>query len=258
MIGACYVGFVSLAGIAAASAAETEQPWGGLLARLAPTPAPSSEAPAPTAAVAPDGKVIPINPPARDVQRANGSASAATPCPDAKPMATADAMALVKAVATSEDFFPDFVMSVAKIESHYDATALSEKGAFGLMQLMPETAAGYKVNLCDPADNVRGGVRFLRDLHGRYRNPIFILAAYNAGEKAMLSSRGLPPYPETVAFVANVLNDFYTWPALPRTASADKAARRTAGDDLIQQPDSKPRTAGGPAWTDGFVMHVDD
>ena len=54
----------------------------------------------------------------------------------------------------------------------------------------------------DPEANVRGGVRFLRFLHDRYKNPFFILAAYNAGEEAVQKSRGVPPYPETVRFVA--------------------------------------------------------
>lgn len=261
MIRVCCAGMLSLAGASVSTAAENQPSWGGLLAGLGPAPA-SNETPAPNATVAPDGKIIPINAPPRDVQRLGAAPAATAPCPDAKPLAAADAMTLVRSVATSEDFYPDFVVSVAKIESHYDATALSDKGAYGLMQLTPDTAAFYKVNICDPADNVRGGVRFLRELHGRYKNPIFMLAAYNAGEKAMITSRGLPPYPETLAFVANVLNDFYAWPALPRTASADKLAGKatgaSAGDELIQQPDSKPHAAGGPEWTDGFVMHVDD
>lgn len=195
-----------------------------------------------------------------------------TPCTaGAVPISSDQARALILRIATEESFYPEFVLSVAKIESHYVSNALSPKGAYGLMQLTPDTAQRFKVDLCAPTDNVRGGVRYLRFLHDRYKNPFFILAAYNAGEKAVLESRGVPPYPETVRFIADVMNDFYTWPVAwtgPRenrvSAGADNAV--TQASNIIEtapapqsgaasKPESKPTPHD--SWSAGFVMHVE-
>ncbi|MCO5079786.1 MULTISPECIES: lytic transglycosylase domain-containing protein [unclassified Chelatococcus] len=156
-------------------------------------------------------------------------------------------------IATEEKFSPDFVQSVAKNESRYNSIALSEKGAFGLMQLLPQTADRFKVDLCDPADNVRGGIRFLRSLQDKYKNLFFVLAAYNAGEEAVAKSRGVPPYPETVRFVAQVINDFNSWP----TPGGDP--RASAQPDVVEMAPRADagRQRAGRQWNDGFVMHVD-
>ena len=167
----------------------------------------------------------------------------------------ADAEALVKRIATEENFYPDFVLSVARIESHFHMEAISPKGAIGLMQLMPATALRFTVDICDPADNVRGGVRYLRWLHDRYKNPIFILAAYNAGEIAVDQYRGVPPYPATVHYVAAVLNDFYTWP-LPDPAGVAPGAGPTKGRQAAQE--TAPVGGPVPGWSQGFVMHVEN
>ncbi|WP_131196787.1 lytic transglycosylase domain-containing protein [Lichenihabitans psoromatis] len=184
-------------------------------------------------------------------------------CPDAAALPPDTAKALVARIAVEEGFYPDFVISVAKIESHYRATVFSSKGAYGLMQLMPETAQRFGVDLCDPAGNIRGGIRLLRMLHDRYRNPFFILAAYNAGEEALLKNRGVPPFPETVRFVADVINDFYAWPATAPSARARDVMAAAAAPGIVEvapdpaasTPSTKPKAA--PPWSDGFVMHVD-
>ena len=194
-------------------------------------------------------------------------------CGEASALSTDAAKALVSRIAAEEGFYPEFVLSVAKIESRYDSTARSEKGAYGLMQLMPDTAQRFKVDLCDPEGNVRGGIRLLRTLHARYRNPLFILAAYNAGEDAVRKSRGVPPFPETVRFVADVLNDFYTWPnpaGGPTTVLAAasgpgilemEGSRATPAPFLPPGKPSGPHTPStkpaAPQWSDGFVMHVE-
>jgi hypothetical protein len=167
----------------------------------------------------------------------------------------ADAEALVKRIATEESFYPDFVLSVARTESHFHMEVISPKGAIGLMQLMPATALRFAVEICDPADNVRGGVRYLRWLHDRYKNPFFILAAYNAGETAVDEYRGVPPYPATVQYVAAVLNDFYTWP-LPGPAGVAPGAGRTKGRQAAQE--TAPGGGTVPGWSQGFVMHVEN
>src|SRR5262249_58310066 len=85
--------------------------------------------------------------------------------------------------------------------------AVSPKGAQGLMQLMPTTAATLGVrNSFDPRQNIEGGVRHLRGLIDRFPNRLALaIAAYNAGEKAVVQYGGIPPYPETQDYVSRVL-----------------------------------------------------
>jgi len=103
------------------------------------------------------------------------------------------------------------VHAVIFAESSYDPDAISPAGATGLMQLMPATAAQYGVrDLLDPAQNVSGGVRHLRDLLARFDGNVELaLAAYNAGAGAVIrAGNRIPPRPETVAYVPKVI-DYY-------------------------------------------------
>ncbi len=181
-------------------------------------------------------------------------------CHRGEPPSPAEAEALVRRVAQTEDFYPDFVLSVARIESHFRADQVSPKGAIGLMQLMPATAARFAVDICDPADNVRGGIRYLRILHDRYHNPFYMLAAYNAGEDAVAQYRGVPPFPETVRYVADVINDFYILPS-PGGAIGASAAGSPARHSLARRMASAPSSAAAQpeaSWSQGFVMHVEN
>jgi len=103
---------------------------------------------------------------------------------------------------------PEKVISaVIRVESGFNPRAVSRKGAQGLMQLMPSTAALLGVrNAFDPAENIDGGVRHLSGLLSRFSNDLpLALAAYNAGEQAVVSYRGVPPYPETLDYVDRIL-----------------------------------------------------
>ena len=102
---------------------------------------------------------------------------------------------------------PRLVHAVVRAESAYDPDALSHKGAVGLMQLMPGTAQRYGVaDSRDPAQNLDGGVRYLRDLLQQFRTVNLALAAYNAGENAVIShGNTVPPFPETRTYVQRVL-----------------------------------------------------
>ncbi len=99
------------------------------------------------------------------------------------------------------------VKAVIKAESGFRPWAVSPKGAVGLMQLMPETAARHQVrNSFDPRQNIEGGVKHLRLLIRRYRGDLIkVLAAYNAGEKAVDRSGGVPRIAETREYVRRVL-----------------------------------------------------
>lgn len=113
-------------------------------------------------------------------------------------------------VATNADRYgvdPDFALAVTWTESKFDRVRNSPKGARGPMQLMPATARRFAVkDVCDPAENIAGGVRYLRVLLDEFKNPIFAAAAYNAGEGAIYDNGGVPPFPETVRYVASVIN----------------------------------------------------
>jgi len=109
---------------------------------------------------------------------------------------------------------PALLHAVITAESAYDPDAISSAGAVGLMQLMPGTAQRYGVsNRRDPVANVSGGTRYLRDLLDMFDdNVVLAVAAYNAGENAVLNyGRKIPPYAETQTYVRRVLkyyNDY--------------------------------------------------
>jgi soluble lytic murein transglycosylase-like protein len=99
------------------------------------------------------------------------------------------------------------IWAVIRAESGFDARAVSSRGARGLMQLMPETAAILGVrDPFNPRENIHAGARHLRGMMERFRNDLpMALAAYNAGERPVASYGGIPPYPETREYVARVL-----------------------------------------------------
>ena len=108
---------------------------------------------------------------------------------------------------------PDaFVRSVMKAESAFHPDAVSPKGAIGLMQLMPDTARQLGVDPRDPNQNTDGGAQYLRALLAKYENDpnqvLLALAAYNAGPQAVERYHGVPPYPETRAYILRILKDW--------------------------------------------------
>ena len=105
------------------------------------------------------------------------------------------------------DVSPALVLAVMGIESAGQPDAVSPKGAEGLMQLIPDTAKRFGVtDSKDPAQNIKGGVAYLDWLMGEFdRDPLMVLAAYNAGEGAVRANDGVPPYAETRDYVPKVL-----------------------------------------------------
>lgn len=100
------------------------------------------------------------------------------------------------------------VIAIIRAESNYDPVAVSPKNAQGLMQLVPETARRFQVkNPFDPAQNVRGGIAYLRWLLAYFQGEIsLVAAAYNAGEKSVERYGGIPPFAETQAYVRRIVS----------------------------------------------------
>ncbi len=119
---------------------------------------------------------------------------------------------LVERAAANNGLPPDFVHLVVRSESGYRQDAVSRKGAIGLMQLMPETAATLHADPHDAEQNVEAGTRYLRDLLVQYKDyPDQVrraLAAYNAGPGAVQKYNGVPPYPETQNYVQRIVEAY--------------------------------------------------
>ena len=113
---------------------------------------------------------------------------------------------LVRSIAPHYGLDPALVLAVIEVESTFNTDAVSPKNAAGLMQLIPETAARFGVsNVFDPADNLRGGMKYLQWLLAYFEgNVTLALAGYNAGEHAVDRHGGIPLYPETQAYVRKV------------------------------------------------------
>lgn len=157
-----------------------------------------------------------------------------------------DQRALLCAVGRIYGLDPDLLEAIATVESHGDARAHSGAGALGLMQLMPATALRFGVmDPLDPVDNALGAARFIDYLRGQQRQPgdefdlPTILAAYNAGDGAVIRYGGVPPYPETRDYVRRVLWLYL----LGRGHSTDGRGRRSATQDSRQGRDIGRRHA---------------
>jgi soluble lytic murein transglycosylase-like protein len=113
---------------------------------------------------------------------------------------------LVKVNSQQYNVDPNLIAAIIANESGFDSNATSSVGAQGLMQLMPETAAGLGVsNAYDAAQNIRAGTRYLRKLLDRFGSTELAVAAYNAGPDAVRRYGGVPPYAETQGYVRSVL-----------------------------------------------------
>lgn len=133
----------------------------------------------------------------------------AAPPPEPPPPANAPQpiVNFVKLVAPDFQLAPQLVLAIINTESGFNPNAVSPKNAQGLMQLIPDTAARFRVrNIMDPAQNIRGGMAYLRWLMAYFEgNVALVAAAYNAGEGAVERYRGVPPYAETRDYVRRIL-----------------------------------------------------
>src|SRR5262245_20336977 len=146
---------------------------------------------------------------------------------DTKPVPTlAEIMEQIDAVAARHHVSPRLVAAIIAVESECNPRAVSRRGAQGLMQLMPATAAHLDVqDSFDTRENIEGGVKHLRVLMDRYHNDLpVVLAAYNAGDRAVINYRGVPPYRETRQYVIRVLRRY------------DRDAARAAAQRIYGSP----------------------
>jgi hypothetical protein len=168
---------------------------------------------------------------------------------------------LINAIATEHGVDPALVKAIIRAESNFDQRAVSRKGAQGLMQLMPDTAFRYAVsNVFDPAENIRGGVQYLRYLQELFPYQLHLtIAAYNAGENAVLRYNGIPPYAETRAYVARVLQYYgqpvavTQAPAKPANPARSAGAPRATASHLSGGTYRQVSEDGTPFYTDAPV-----
>lgn len=113
---------------------------------------------------------------------------------------------LIQTYASEYGVNQDLVEAIIKVESNFDPNAVSSKNCKGLMQLHPDTARRFGVDdVFDPAQNIEGGVKYLSYLMGFFDQELdHVLAAYNAGENAVVRHKGIPPYSETKNYVKKV------------------------------------------------------
>lgn len=131
--------------------------------------------------------------------------------------APASAQPLLDRAGEASDLSPRLLEAIAYVESRFRHNAVSPKGAIGMMQLMPATAGDLGVDPRDPAQNARGGAAYLRQMLAMFDNNVELaVAAYNAGPNAVRKHNGVPPYAETRAYVAAVM-DYLATTSVPET-----------------------------------------
>ena len=218
-------------------------------AEEAPVPAPAQPAVVPAAA-------LPSTTTADLVSTSASVAKTSPPASSASNATKGDLDQLVLEAAKRNRLDPDFVSSVIKAESNFKTRAVSKKGAQGLMQLMPSTAAQLGVtDPFDPKANVEAGAAHLSALLDQYHDdPVKALAAYNAGAHRVKQYNGVPPYRETRAYIAKIVRDFNAKKrAEMKTAGATKSASSKPAAPPAKTANSKTLKKSKPQQTAALV-----
>jgi hypothetical protein len=162
------------------------------------------------------------------------------------PWSTDDLKRLVEVEAQLNNVDPRLALAVAQQESGFDPQIRSPRGAYGVMQLMPGTAKMLGVNAQDPADNIAGGVRYLKQQLDRYGgDQAKALAAYNAGPGTVDAYKGVPPFKETRGYVSRILGTL-------GPARAEAATPQAAGRSRLEEIEAElarrdaQQAPGGP------------
>ena len=176
------------------------------------------------------------------------STDAAKPAPQAAPTGIDEA---VERIAAQHSLPAQLIHSVIKVESNYNPHAISNKGALGLMQLIPATARRFGVSdVFNPVQNIEGGAKYLRyllDLYGE--NYPLALAAYNAGEGAVAKYGGVPPYAETQNYVISVRRQL-------EQAKKAADAKVPAPQPVVEARETGPAHVVEIVQADGSVRYV--
>jgi soluble lytic murein transglycosylase-like protein len=160
----------------------------------------------------------------------------------------------VRRVAAEQALPAQLIHSVIKVESNYNAHAISSKGALGLMQLIPATARRFGVSdAFNPVQNIQGGAKYLRYLLDLYsENYPLALAAYNAGEGAVARYGGVPPFAETRNYVILVRRQLEQ----ARKAAAAKTVAALAPSQAVEAKEAGPAHVVEIVQADGSVRYV--
>jgi hypothetical protein len=173
------------------------------------------------------------------------------------PLSTDEIQALVKESAKEFGVDEGLALAITKIESGFDQIRNSPKGARGPMQLIPATAERFKVaDVCDPAQNIKGGVQYLRTLFDEFTNPLIVAAAYNSGEARIYEYGGIPPFEETLNYVAKVMN-YQLGIDFPRAKRRSPDANKKSRETHIAQGESPSMGVAHPhkgEWVAGVLQ----
>jgi soluble lytic murein transglycosylase-like protein len=176
----------------------------------------------------------------------------------------ADALkALVWKEAKAAGVDPQLALTILSLESNDGHALNSDRGARGPMQLIPSTAARYGVSdICDPEQNVRGGLLFLKDLVDQFQgNLMLVAAAYNAGPERVYDARGVPAITETVRYVAHVANRYYGLNVFAARQKRVAAPLRSSEAPVVVAQASEtgpPTQRPRQEWIGGSVLYVGD
>ena len=168
---------------------------------------------------------------------------------------------LVQTEAKRAGIDEKLALAILDQETSNGANLNSPKGARGPMMLMPQTAAQYGVkDICNPIENVRGSMLFLKDLIAQFQgNMMLVAAAYNAGSERVFQAKGVPANSETVRYVAAVTNQYYGLGDLAARRGKHGASRSRGVQEASESepsPAEKSRPARDQAWIGGSVLYV--
>ena len=222
-------------------------------ARL-PRAAMRSDLPVATAYVAADGRVQAM--PVERLDDVTGSIGTAPPrlCNALQDLKPAEFRRLAEQIAGDEGVPADLVSAILRIELR--------GGVDVPRSVAPRLTSGLPTGNedCLPAVTFRAGIRRLKDLSNRYPERMHLLGAYHAGEEAFLASGGVPTSPDTLRFVAEVMNDLAGGLVPQGNRRPVIPSRRIAGVEPSQRPlvpSSPSRAAGDPRWASGFVLNLE-
>lgn len=213
-----------------------------------------SDLPVATAYVAADGRVQAL--PVERVDDLTGSIGAPAPrfCNALQYLKPAELRRLGEQIAGDEGVPADLVAAILRIEQRAGEGASSSV----IARLTSGSPQGNED--CLAAVTLRAGIRRLKDLGTRFPERMHLLAAYHAGEETILASGGVPTSPDTLRFIAEVMNELAGGLAPAGNRRPQAQPRRMAGNEPVQRPSALPspaRAAGDPRWASGFVLNLE-